>query len=1579
MRKLFSVAAVLAVFTCPAAAQVRTCGTTSLGTYHWIASGQLARTNNCQGTSGFRCYAAENTAWFVEKTSPACNPNSGSCAVRIHATATIPGLKAMITEEGSLFSSLTPWAEWYPCTGASCTKDFACGLAAFGGQIDFDNLDTWLERGLSCEQAWATNLSVYIRVCAGSACEDPNKNRLIDIPATGLALGLGCPLRLPSACTEGSGGSSGAAGLSCPLCQPVGGESGCSVPVAGGGPSCAPDWLGKAQLRYAAGGVGGDGLPGSVSWRTALGRFWSHDHAERIVLDPDTSHVWLLTRHGSFREFSNLAAGTGLRLYQNRAPSDEFRKLYFDTATNGWQLHSLDGRRDFFHADGRWDKTTFASDPANPVQGTWNGSNQLVSVSFPDGRSDTLAYHPGGKLASITENPVAGSGTPSRTWSFTWTGDNLTLATRPDGTAWQFFYDASRPGYLTRMDLVSGPLGRVTAAFEYQAGSNNVARSWRGDPAFAGPNAIEKITYGYINPSLPTETVVTREVSGTFDQVTTYDLARDPLSGKPKVTSIQGSCPTCGLSPTTTFAYAGSNPLLPSSTTDAKGTRTDYTYNANGRLLTRAEAASVPSLVRTTTYIYDANFPGLVTRMEVPSISGGTNKRRTDSVFDPTTGVMTTRTIDGFEGGAALPTGFKTTAYTYNGSGEILTLDPPGFGTADATTFTYNLTGRNGHLADTRTDPLVGTTAFAYDGLNRRTSMTDPNGVETVTSYDSLNRVIEVRQEGATPAEDLVTTYTYTPFGDLFCTKLPRGNGLEYAYDEAGRLTEVLRGTAVTAPDSTTCLDVSQPRERTAYQLDGSGNRIEESLERWTGSTWESRSKTAYEYTCHLDKMTQGAGSATPSVTEYCYDLNDNLEKVWDANHPRATNPNPTQLYAYDALNRLTSTTVGVATTSYTYDVQDHLKTVTDAEGNLTTYTYSDRDLLTQQVSPVSGTASHTYNEHGELVTTTDARTVVTTRSVDVLDRVTAVSYSDGTPGTSYAYDTGPFGKERLSSITQAGHTIEYGYDRFGRLIQDGALTYAYDANGNRSRMTYPNNVAAVYTHDFADREATLSYEQSGGAQPPPIVTSAIYEPFGPLASLNLGNGLTETRLFDARYFPDRIQVPGLLDWDYTLDAVGNPLQISDLLTSQNRTYGYLDPQYFLTQGDGPWGTRSWTYDRIGNRLTETRGGQTDTYGYTGGNPKLQTITLPGGAGTKYFAYDAAGNQVQDSRPDNEYQLTYDAAGRLTRLGEIATDTATRLLYDGRGFLRESRQDLSVCSPLLTQPTYTSEGVLVHHAQRNALAPVAPPLEEEYILYFSGRPVAIFKGNIPAALARTYLTTDHLGTPVLATSGAGAHLWDGGFEPFGADWNGAQGAGVFLRFPGQWEDVTWENARLRAGLYYNVHRWLDSERGRYTRPDPLGMGARIVNLFAYVMSNPLTGTDVLGLIRFEGFNPQQQSEAEQAIRQIRNALEQRPCCAGSDGRAMDWLSYIDDPDFTIVLDQDLQDCGRTPFGTMIGVKKTIKVSPAAWNCCPGGRQGINSLASTILHEVGHAAGQSPRHPWDVEQRCFGCNPTVGEQ
>ena len=192
---------------------------------------------------------------------------------------------------------------------------------------------------------------------------------------------------------------------------------------------------------------------------------------------------------------------------------------------------------------------------------------------------------------------------------------------------------------------------------------------------------------------------------------------------------------------------------------------------------------------------------------------------------------------------------------------------------------------------------MVGTTAFDYDAYNRRTAVTDPNGVTTETQYDDLDRVTKVIQKGASPAEDLVTEHVYTPLGDLDHTILPAGNVIDYGYDAAGRLTSIER-----KPDPAT------PGERTVYQLDDAGNRTREDLERWNGSAWVTDATTSYLYTtrCHLDQVLYPDGS----ITEYDYDCNGNLERTWDANHPSAgKTATATATYGYDELDRLTAVT----------------------------------------------------------------------------------------------------------------------------------------------------------------------------------------------------------------------------------------------------------------------------------------------------------------------------------------------------------------------------------------------------------------------------------------------------------------------------------------------------------------------------------------------------------------------------------------------------------------------------------------------------------------------------------------------
>ncbi len=958
---------------------------------------------------------------------------------------------------------------------------------------------------------------------------------------------------------------------------------------------------------------------------------------------------------------------------------------------------------------------------------------------------------------------------------------------------------------------------------------------------------------------LPTVTTITDPL-GTVS-TTTFD-GRDAVERKPRVVQVNGDCPACGVGPNSQLTYDDPvNPYRVTEQIDGRGHVTRFTYDGNGRTTSRIEAFGTP-LERETTWTYDSTFPAFVATMEQPSTAGFPNVKTTTHGYDAF-GNRTSQMLDGFEAGAAFS---YETVFAFNVGGQLTLVDPPGYGTDDQTTFAYDATRGNGFLVPvSRTEPLIGATTFGNDPFNRRTSETDPNGVLTETQFDALDRLRFIIQRGAMPADDLVTEYRYNVFGDLFQTILPEGNVIEYIYDAAGRLTSIERKADDQASSHT---------ERVVYTLDGAGNRVLEEHERWTGTDWEKRSQTAFQYTnrCQLAQLTRGF-DGDEATTEYAYDCEGNLERVWDANHSSGGQVNPASTeYTYDELDRLTAVSQpwggnggGTTVVTYGYDVQDHLAQVTDGEGGVTSYVYSDRDLMTMETSEVSGTTTHAYNEHSEAVSRTDARGVILTRTIDALDRVTLQDYPGIDLDVTSTYDDPAvdFSLGRLTSIDRNGHSVNYGYDRFGRMLQDGALTHAYDANGNQTTIGYPGGVNVTTTYDAVDRQATMTLQRPGESDLS-IVTGSSYEPSGPLASLTLGNGLSEARSFDTKYYPSAIQVGAVLDWQYATDAVGNITGITDALNAANdRTYAYQDVQYYLTQGDGSWGDLAWTYDRLGNRLTESRDAVVDTYTYVanaamGHSARLGSIAL-GAGGTHAFAYDAAGNQTQVNAAGNVIDRDYDGASRVERQERTAASASTDLLYDGRGFLRRSTGiapdatsgvfcdgfesgGISVwggadpcpatTSLSFTDPTYDSDGLL-HR--------VAHPGQASYLLYFDGRPVT----QVEPGGSFLYLATDHLGTPVLATDVSGVVVWGGGFEPFGADYAGASGAGMFLRFPGQWDDATWAVSGEGGQVAYNVHRWYQMALGRYTRPDPIGLLAG-PNLYYYVRANPILLNDPIG-------------------------------------------------------------------------------------------------------------------------------------
>jgi RHS repeat-associated protein len=122
----------------------------------------------------------------------------------------------------------------------------------------------------------------------------------------------------------------------------------------------------------------------------------------------------------------------------------------------------------------------------------------------------------------------------------------------------------------------------------------------------------------------------------------------------------------------------------------------------------------------------------------------------------------------------------------------------------------------------------------------------------------------------------------------------------------------------------------------------------------------------------------------------------------------------------------------------------------------------------------------------------------------------------------------------------------------------------------------------------------------------------------------------------------------------------------------------------------------------------------------------------------------------------------------------------------------------------------------------------------------------------------SYLHTDAIGTPRLATNAKQQVVWRWNEDAFGAkvsaepdrhshrdrdhdeDHGRRHGIQVHLRYPGQYYDS-------ETGLFYNWNRYYDPSTGRYGRSDPIGLSGG-VSTFGYALGNPILYTDPSGRI-----------------------------------------------------------------------------------------------------------------------------------
>jgi RHS repeat-associated protein len=814
----------------------------------------------------------------------------------------------------------------------------------------------------------------------------------------------------------------------------------------------------------------------------------------------------------------------------------------------------------------------------------------LASSRSRNGYTQTLAHNSANQLMSVTDSY-------GRQLSLSYTNGLLQNMTTPDGLVITYSFGASgqQGNTLDRLSSVSYSTTPSTSrSYSYQNTTwplsltsvtdedGNAYSSWTYDAlnratSSALGNQAEQMTIGY-DPNTGNVTV-----TNPLGESTNYIFTG--LQGILKVTEEDRQATTTTAFASRLFTYDSNGYVA--SQTDWNGNMTTFVNDVHGQPTTTVEAVDTPQ-ARTTTTTYLSNFH-LPSQIVQPGIT-------TNFAYDSSGDLLTKTVTDTTTTTAPYSTNGQTrvSTFTYGNYGLIATAKTARSDVNGTTTYTYS-EGVVTKIANA----LSQSANITNTAGGRPLTVVDANGVTTTFTYDSRQRLIS--RAVSTAAGTLTTSFGYDAAGNLLSTTLPDGSSLTNTFDTAHRLTKVTDSLG----------------NYTSYTLDGLGDRTQTAV-------YTSGGKLTWQGSGTFDALgrelvhTAGAGQTTTKT----YDSDSNILTVADGLSHTTTN-------TYDALNRLNSSTdANGGVTRPAYDTNDRIVVLTDANGNTTAYVRDGFGGVLQQSSPDSGLSIFQYDDDANLTSKTDALGIITNQTFDALDRVLTTSYPAHTAeNVGYTYDqttTGfTFGVGRLTSVTDAAGSATRTYDERGNLLAEkrvnGSATlttgYTYDGASRVASMMYPDGTLATYQHNAAGYVSTVTVKPAGASATTTVATLT-HQPFGPISRVIYGNSVGETWTFDQAYRPtsivDALSGTNLQSLTYGYDAANNVKTLTDAVNvSNSQSFGYdlLNRLNSAISGTGGYGTQGWKYDSVGNRLEQTQGTATTTYGYTPGTNRLLTIS----------------------------------------------------------------------------------------------------------------------------------------------------------------------------------------------------------------------------------------------------------------------------------------------------------------------------------------------------------------------------------
>jgi len=810
--------------------------------------------------------------------------------------------------------------------------------------------------------------------------------------------------------------------------------------------------------------------------------------------------------------------------------------------------------------------------------------------------------------------------------------------------------------------------------------------------------------------------------------------------------------------------------------------------------------------------------------------------------------------------------------------------DLPGVHEHDATyntTFLYR-----GNLVSTVTP--AGTKGFAYD-IGGNVTTTNLNGVlSTVTTSSSTNYAAPYQITTNTLAP---STMNWNAALGLSSAAGPNGDTASFGYDTNGRPTSTTSPTG--AVTNYTYADTASPPNKTATtnthwvqtSMDGFGRTIMI----WNNSTAGGGSivQTFYDPCgCSpLGKMSQVSQPFAPNGTvywtKYTYDASGRTTKIalpdssattyaYQGNTVTVTDPaHNAKTFTMDAFGNLTKVvetdpTLGQVSTNYTYDMLNHLITVSMPRGSNTqtrTFNYIPSGTTTvgayllSATNPENGAVSYAYNSNGTLASKTDAKGQVFTYSYDSYNRLHQV-FVGGVLLRTFMYDTntldgsfsGPYTNGRLVAVQNAQFTPGsslpteftemYSYTLAGQpnkkrlqinvtsttypypvFTNNLDAVYSYDTEGKMTSVQYPSTSSGAgptYTYSFdtmsrpigltdQNNYAAVSGVQYGGANAPPTAMSSISY-----------FGETETRQYNTLMQLTDLNIAGTvngLHYNYRFPSGTNNGKISsqyDYVSGETITYAYDSLNRLLSASGSGW-NQSFGFDGFGN-LTSKSGSN---------SPPLSVVV------------NAATNQIQGVSG-----LSYDFNGNEL-YGGVAYDAENRLLSaPGVQYAYDSKNK-RVWKGTFSGSTLTAQEAYFYGIDGQKLGTYSLVVSGSQVIatntylavFFGSKLVAMTQGPALAPVIQ-----DRLGS-------------NGKYFPYGEDRSAPANDQV------KFATYTRDSATL---LDYADQRYYSNQFGRFMSPDPYkGNGGgpgdptnpQSWNRYAYVLSDPINFKDPTG--RFE--------------------------------------------------------------------------------------------------------------------------------